>query len=58
VIEACLAHREGDRIRAAYNRAQFGAERKALLQRWSDFLDGKDATSNVVEFAETAKLAA
>lgn len=31
VIEACLAHKEGNRIRAAYNRAQFAAERRELL---------------------------
>ena len=29
VIEACLAHREADRIRAAYDRAEFAAERRA-----------------------------
>lgn len=37
VIEACLAHREGDRIRAAYNRAKFNDERRALLAAWSDY---------------------
>lgn len=50
VIEACLAHREADRVKAAYNRAQFAAERAALLTAWSEFLDGKTAASNVVEF--------
>lgn len=39
VIEACLAHREGDRIRAAYNRAQFAEERAALLSKWAAFLN-------------------
>jgi integrase len=38
VIEACLAHEEGNRVRAAYNRADFAAERKALLAAWSDYL--------------------
>ncbi len=38
VIEACLAHREADRIKAAYNRARFTQERKALLAAWADFL--------------------
>lgn len=38
VIEACLAHREGDKIRAAYNRARFDAERRELLRAWADFL--------------------
>lgn len=38
VIEACLAHEEGNRVRAAYNRAQFNDERKALLQAWAEYL--------------------
>jgi integrase len=38
VIEACLAHREADRVRKAYNRAQFNQERRALLEAWSEFL--------------------
>jgi integrase len=37
VIEACLAHREADRVRAAYNRASFDTERRALLAAWSNF---------------------
>ena len=43
VIEACLAHKEGDRVRAAYNRAQFAQERRALLQAWAKFLDAPTA---------------
>jgi hypothetical protein len=42
VIEACLAHREADRVRAAYNRASFHAERTALLRAWADFCDGRE----------------
>jgi integrase len=38
VIEACLAHEEGNRVRASYNRAKFNEERAALLQAWADFL--------------------
>lgn len=38
VIEACLAHKEQDKVRAAYNRAQFNAERQALLAAWAAFL--------------------
>lgn len=38
VIEACLAHEEANRVRAAYNRADFAAERAALLRAWSDYL--------------------
>lgn len=38
VIEACLAHREADKVKAAYNRAQFTEERRTLLSAWSDYL--------------------
>lgn len=38
VIEACLAHSEADLVRKAYMRAQFAAERRALLLAWSDYL--------------------
>lgn len=38
VIEACLAHREADKVKAAYNRAEFNEERRALMQAWSDYL--------------------
>ena len=38
VIEACLAHEEGNKVRAAYNRAQFNDERRALLVAWAEFL--------------------
>jgi integrase len=37
VIEAALAHREADRVRAAYNRAQFEDERRALLEAWASY---------------------
>jgi integrase len=52
VIEACLAHREADRVRAAYNRAQFMAERKALLAAWAEYCDGKAPAANVIEFPQ------
>jgi len=51
VIEACLAHREGDRIRAAYNRAQFSVERRKLLEAWAAYIDGREPASNVIPLA-------
>jgi integrase len=39
VIEACLAHKEADRVKAAYNRAQFTEERRALMDAWSQYLN-------------------
>ncbi len=38
VVEACLAHEESNRVRAAYNRAEFAQERAAPLAAWSDYL--------------------
>lgn len=39
VIEAQLAHKGADKIRAAYNRAQYMDERRQLMQAWADYLD-------------------
>jgi integrase len=48
VIEACLAHREEDRVKAAYNRASFNEERRALLAAWAEYLD--KPTAQVLPF--------
>lgn len=39
VIEAQLAHTGADKIRAIYNRAQYMAKRRVLMQAWADYLD-------------------
>ena len=39
VIEHCLAHVPNNRVRAAYNRHAYQAERRALLQDWADCVD-------------------
>ena len=38
VIEKCLAHEEKNRIRAAYNRAEYLEQRRELMQWWGDKL--------------------
>lgn len=50
VIEACLAHEEGNRVRAAYNRAKFNDERRALLEAWAEYLARPAAP--VIELAQ------
>jgi integrase len=40
VIELQLAHKERDKVRAAYNRAERLAERSSMMQEWADYLDG------------------
>ena len=39
VIELQLAHAERNKVRAAYNRAERMAERRKMMQAWSDYLD-------------------
>ncbi len=39
VIERQLAHREQNSVRAAYNRAEYLAERRAMMNYWADRLD-------------------
>lgn len=41
VIERQLAHVERNKVRAAYHRSTYLAERAALMQWWADFLDTK-----------------
>ncbi|MCK0510915.1 tyrosine-type recombinase/integrase [Aromatoleum buckelii] len=57
VIEVALAHKEGDRVRAAYNRAQFVDEVRRLWQDWADVCDEKlkiARAQNVVELPKAA----
>jgi hypothetical protein len=35
-----LAHAQKDKVASAYDRAQFLAERKVMMQEWADYLDG------------------
>lgn len=43
-IEASLAHREADRVVAAYNRATFIAARRALMNAWGNYCAGLPVT--------------
>lgn len=57
VIELQLAHRDRNKVRGTYNRAQRLAERRAMMQAWADYLDtlrlnlpltsGHDVTSSL-----------
>lgn len=52
VIERQLAHMERDRIRAAYNRADYLEERRKMMQSWADYLDGlRSGGAKVVNIA-------
>jgi integrase len=50
VIERQLAHAPRNKVRAAYNRAQYLPERKKLMQAWADYLDGMKAGARILPF--------
>jgi len=45
VIERQLAHRERNKVRAAYHRAEYLSERREMLQKWADYVDELATTS-------------
>jgi integrase len=54
VIERQLAHAERNKVRAAYNRAQYLTDRTRMMQAWADYLDGLRAGGDVVAFKPKA----
>jgi integrase len=53
VIERQLAHRETNKVRAAYHRSTYLEDRAKLMQWWADYLDGRKA-GNVVKLPQRA----
>lgn len=51
VIERQLAHKERNKVRAAYHRSTYMQERAKLMQWWADYLDGRKA-GNVVKLPQ------
>ncbi len=52
VIEAQLAHAEGNATRAAYNRADYMEYRTAMMQFWADTLDAMQAGKKLPKWTE------
>ncbi|MDH5377044.1 MAG: tyrosine-type recombinase/integrase [Gammaproteobacteria bacterium] len=50
VIERQLAHASRDKVRAAYNRSQYLADRIKMMQWWADYVGNPSIASNVVQF--------
>ena len=48
VIERQLAHAERNKVRAAYNRASYMAERGKMMQAWANYLDALRADTGKV----------
>ncbi len=54
VIERQLAHAERNKVRAAYNRAQYLDERTRMMTAWADYLDALKAGGNVIPMKRKA----
>lgn len=52
MIEAQLAHGDKDRVRAAYNRADYMEYRKAMMQFWADTLDKMQTGKKLPKWGE------
>jgi integrase len=50
VIERQLAHEDSDKVRSAYNRAEYLLERKKMMQNYADFLDNFLSEKKVISF--------
>ncbi len=57
VIERQLAHKEANKVRAAYHHAEYLAERRKMMQAWADYLDGLAAGANVTPIRKVAHAA-
>lgn len=53
-IERQLAHSPKDKVRAAYNRAQYMDERRRMMQSWADYLDLLRTGAEIVPFGKQA----
>src|SRR5262249_53921393 len=56
VSEACLAHIEGDKVKAAYARGEFEQQRRELMELWSQFCASTpaDVSDKVVPLHKSA----
>ncbi|OPY77564.1 MAG: putative prophage CPS-53 integrase [Syntrophorhabdus sp. PtaU1.Bin153] len=54
VIEAQLAHKVPDPLGRAYNRTTHLSERRKMMQKWADYLDGLKAGAVVVPFKKVS----
>ncbi len=53
VIEAQLAHKVPDRLGTAYNRTSHLAERRKMMQKWANYLDGLKSGAVVLPFKQS-----
>jgi hypothetical protein len=55
LIELQLAHAERNKVRAVYNRATRLADRRKMMQAWTDYLDTLRAGAEIVPLRRAAK---
>jgi integrase len=53
-IERQLAHQERNKVRAAYNRAEYLIERRTMMKQWADYLEATER-GNVIPFRVSAE---
>ena len=53
-IERQLSHGERDKIRAAYNHADYLPERRRMMQAWADYLDALRATAELIPLRDSS----
>ena len=53
-IERQLAHKASGPLGAAYDRAQFLAERRKMMQAWADYLDGLRTGAKIISIKKAA----
>ena len=54
VIERQLAHKEANKVRAAYHRSEYIDERRRMMTHWADYLDGRRNTGQVINLHRLA----
>ncbi len=47
-IELQLSHVDADKVRAAYNAAEYLPQRRAMMQWWADYLDRRAETGALI----------
>lgn len=57
VIERQLAHKEQNKVRAAYHRSEYLEERRKLMAHWGRYLDGLKAGAKVTPIRRAANAA-
>ncbi len=55
VIERQLAHKEPNRVRAAYNRTEYLPERRTMMQQWAGMVDAYAKGAEVVPIKRRAR---